>query len=77
MIYYITAGETSIITLAVVIDPTYESLSFIDDFGVAGEFTSFDSKNGEIIIEPNAQVVGHFELVMILSSKSNDDVRTM
>ena len=53
-IYYITTGETKIIELAVAVDPKYESLSFDEDFGIAGEFTSYDSKTGEIKMEPNA-----------------------
>ena len=52
--------------MPVSIDPTYESLSFIDDFGIAGKFTTFDSKSGEITIGPGVSTVGQFELVMIL-----------
>ena len=77
MLFQMIAGQSENIEIGIATDPVYESLSLIDDFEVAGDFTSFDPESGEITIEPDASIVGSFDLRLTILYDSREYERTM
>ena len=77
MLFQLISGQSETIKIGIATDPVYESLSLIDDFGVAGDFTSFNPESGEITIEPDASIVGSFDLRLTILSDSREYERTM
>ena len=54
-----------------------DEVELIEDFGKAGDFTSFDDRTGEIVIEPDSDHVGTYEMKLTLTDGSEDYEKTM
>ena len=54
-----------------------DEVELIEDFGKAGDFASFDDRTGEIIIEPDLEHVGTYEMKLTLTDGSDDYEKTM
>ena len=54
-----------------------DEVELIADFGKADDFTSFDDWTGEIVIEPESDHVGTYELKLILTDGYEDYEKTM
>ena len=54
-----------------------DEVELIEDFGKASDFTSFDDRTGEIVIEPDSDHVGTYEMKLTLSDGSEDYEKTM
>ena len=54
-----------------------DEVELIEDFGKAVDFASFDDRTGEIIIEPELEHVGTYEMKLTLTDGSDDYVKTM
>ena len=52
-------------------------MKFKSGFGIAKEFIEFDEKTGELMIEPNTNIVGLYELTMIITIGNEEYERTM
>ena len=49
----------------------------IEDFGEARDFTTFDESTGEIVIKPNSNHVGAYQLKLTLTDGNEDYEKTM
>ena len=54
-----------------------DDVELIEDFGKARDFTSFNDKTGEILIEPDSDHVGSYELKLTLTDGSEDYEKIM
>lgn len=77
MIMFVTGGESKEVSITVAVDPLYEEMSFVENFGQASKFATFDRESGEILIEPSESMIGEYVLRLEISLDTLAYVKTM
>ena len=54
-----------------------DEVKLIEDFGKADDFAVFNDRTGEIVIEPDSEHVGTYEMKLTLTDGSDDYEKTM
>ena len=76
MVQFADVGEETTIEISLINDYRDE-IELIEDFGEARDFTTFDDRTGEIVIEPKSEHVGTYELKLTLTDGNEEYEKTM